>query len=259
MSPDDDELGEHFFNAPLPPYERAWVHPSERAQGAELQTPSWFDRSAGRKLALFSILTGLTTSLVLLVVALPGSGNSRSPDANPVTAEVRQSPVNIDPTTVPIAAAVTESGLLISVLNGVEVGQKVHVATPEAAEFDAVVVDVEPTLGVSMLKVVDPVMTKSRLTVTPVSDDEMPPGAPVWVATAAFGIELSHISSATPGTNGTHIPLEPFSSSHHGGTVFANDGTLIGWCVERDGRHWLLSANAARTAVLRLESDVVQP
>lgn len=259
VSPDDDELGEHFFNAPLPPYERAWVHPSERAQGAELQDPSWFDRSSGRTLALFSILTGLTTSLVLLVVALPGSGNSPAPDAIPVTSEERQSPVNVDPTTVPIAAALTESGLLISVLNGATVGQTVHVATPEAAEFDAVVIDVEPTLGVSMLKVIDPVYAKSRLAVTPVSDDEIQPGAPVWVATAAFGIELSHISSSTPGTSGTHIPLEPFSSSHHGGTVFTSDGSLIGWCVERDGRHWLLSANVARSAVLRLESDVVQP
>ena len=110
-----------------------------------------------------------------------------------------------------------------------------------------------------MLKVIDPVITKSRLTVTPVSDAEIPPGAPVWVATAAFGIELSHISPSTAATNGTHIPLEPFSSSHHGGTVFTKDGTLIGWCVERDARHWLLSANAARSAVLRLGSDVVQP
>ena len=193
------------------------------------------------------------------MVALPGSGNDPSPDANPVTLKERQSPVNVDPATAPIAAAVTESGLLISVLNGAKVGQTVHVATPEAAEFDAVVVDVEPTLGVSMLRVIDPVSTKSRLAVTPVSDDEIPPGAPVWVATAAFGIELSHISPSTAGTGGTHIPLEPFSSSHHGGTVFTNDGTLIGWCVERDGRHWLLSANAARSAVLRLGSDVVQP
>lgn len=208
---------------------------------------------------MFSILTGLTTSLVLLVVALPGPANPPAPNTNPIASDELRSPVKVNPKSGPIAATVTESGILITVVDGAEIGQKVHVATPEAAEFDAVVVDVEPILGVSMLKVIDPAMTNSRVTVTPVSDDEIPPGAPVWVATATFGVELSHISSSTPGTDRTHIPLEPFSSSHHGGTVFADDGTLIGWCVERDGRHWLLSANAARSAVLRLEPDVVQP
>jgi hypothetical protein len=259
VSPDDDELGEHFFNAPLPPYERSWVHPSERAQQPEPLQTSWFDRSAARKLALFSVLTGLTTSIVLLVVALPGPATAPSPVAEPVQTQRRRPPVSVDPAVAPIAAAVTESGILISVIDGVEVGQTVHVATPEATEFDAVVVDVEPSLGVSLLKVVDEDAPSGRIAITPVSGGEITPGAPVWVATSAFGVELSHISSTTSGADATHIPLEPFITSHHGGSVFTDDGTLIGWCVERDGRHWLVPAHAARSAVLRLDLDVVQP
>ena len=170
----------------------------------------------------------------------------------------RQSPITLDPQAAPIAVAVSESGVLVSVIDGVEIGQTVHVSTPEAAEFDATVVGIEPTLGVSLLKINDGA-TKDRVVVTPVPDDVIPPGAPVWIATSKFGVELSHISSATSGNDGTRIPLEPFATSHHGGSVFTNDGDLIGWCVERDGRHWLVPANVARSAVLRLDPDVVQP
>lgn len=235
------------------------MHPSERAQETKRSPTSWFDRSAARKLALFSVLTGLTTSIVLLVVTLPGPATAPTPSAASVESPRRQPPVSIDPTVAPIAAAVTESGILISVIDGVEIGQKVHVATPEATEFDAVVVDVEPSLGVSLLKIVDDTGGSGRVIVTPVSNDDITPGSPVWVATAAFGVELSHISSSTSGSDGSHIPLEPFSASHHGGSVFSNSGNLIGWCVERDGSHWLVPTNAARSAVLRLDPDVVQP
>jgi hypothetical protein len=261
VSGDEDELGEHLFNAPLPPYERTWIHPSEHARQAEQQLPARFDRSAARTLALFSVVTCLGASIGMLVVAMPGRSGAGKPAIEAATFSGGSSTVDlgISSFSSPIAAAMTESGILISVIDGAEVGERVHVATPEAAEFDAVVLDVEPDLGVTLLKVVDEPATASRIAVTRLADEAMTPGSPVWVATSAFGIELSHISPATSSRDGTHIPLEPFAASHHGGTVYTGDGVLLGWCVERDGRHWLIPANAARSAVLRLDGDVEQP
>lgn len=195
----------------------------------------------------------------MVVVAVPGPVPP-SPTARLTLSNSAEPAVpEIDLVSAPIAAAMTESGILISVIDGATVGQEVHVATPEKTEFDAVVVGVEPELGVSLLKVVDDHTTGTRLTVTPLADTSVVPGSPVWVATTAYGVELSHISSYTPGLDGRRIPLEPFAASHHGGTVFTDEGDLLGWCIERDGRHWLLPANVARSAVLRLNSDVIQP
>ncbi|NCW57818.1 MAG: hypothetical protein EBV65_09120, partial [Gammaproteobacteria bacterium] len=73
MSDDEDELGEQLFNAPLPAYERSWMHPSEHARQDDLRSPARFDRSTVRTLALFSILTCLATSVGLLVVSVPDS------------------------------------------------------------------------------------------------------------------------------------------------------------------------------------------
>jgi hypothetical protein len=261
VSDDEDELGEQLFNAPLPAYERSWMHPSEHARQDDLRSPARFDRSTVRTLALFSILTCLATSVGLLVVSVPDSPEVTSPSANRNTLQPGISPLglNIARVSAPIAAAVAESGLLIGVIDGAAVGETVHVATPEATEFDAVVVNVEPELGVSLLKVVEGQTTGAKVPITPTAKESVNPGAPVWIATKTYGVELSHISSSTSGRATTHIPLEPFAASHHGGTVFDDEGTLLGWCVERDGSHWLLPVDAARSAVLRLDGDVEQP
>ena len=258
MSDDDDENGEHLFNAPLPPHERSWVHPSEHAKLTENPSPARFDRSSARTLALFSILTCLAISVGVLAVTNPGPAGKKEPEMRATEAKRAPTP-GVKPMVSPIAAAMTESGILITVIDGATVGQTVHVATPEATEFDAVVVDVEAELGVTLLKVVDDTTWQQRVTVTHFADESISPGAPIWVATPTFGVELSHISPSTSGFDGMHIPLEPFAASHHGGTVYTDDGTLIGWCIERDGRHWLVPAAAARSAVLRLDGDVPQP
>lgn len=197
----------------------------------------------------------------MLVVALPGQIRvTESPETvrrdRPNSTRLG---IEVGPGSPPIAAALTESGILVSVIDGAEVGQTVHVSTPESTEFDAVVLEVDPTMGVSVMRVLDGASSAPRMTVTDVANEPIAPGSPVWVATPTHGVELSHISSSTATPHSAHIPLEPFSTSHHGGAVFTGNGMLIGWCVERDGRHWLVPANALRPAVLRLNDDVQQP
>ena len=259
VSGDEDEIGEHLFNAPLPQYERTWIHPSEHAQHAEDLQPKALDRPTTRTLTLFAVVTCAAATVGMLIVALPGRVPTPPTPHMSLGGSSDPTVPGLDLVSAPVAATVTESGVLISVIDGAAVGQKVHVATPERTEFDAIVVGVEPELGVSLLKVVADQAIGARLAVTHVADQSVVPGSPVWVATTAFGVELSHISSYTQGLDETRIPLEPFAVSHHGGTVFTDGGDLLGWCVERDGRHWLLPANVARSAVLRLNNDVIQP
>lgn len=261
MSGDEEEVGEHLFNAPLPPHERNWLHPSEHARRHNNDQSPPIDRSTARTLATFAVATSLVASIGMVIVAVPGNPATTPdiPQATGVSLLVQAPVPPVSPVVSPIAAAVSESGILVTVLDDAHVGQAVHVTTPENDEFDAVVVDVEPDLGISLLKLVDGPSNAARIAVTNLAEEEIAPGSPIWVSTMTFGVELSHISSSTSGYAGKTIPIEPFTASHHGGTVFTGDGELLGWCVERDGRHWLVPANVARSAVLRLDGDVVQP
>lgn len=261
MSEGDDELGENLFNAPLPPYERPWLHPSEHAQRASAAQTPHFERSTVRQLTVFTALTSVALSAAMVLVANPVLPDATVSAPAPSAGPAPTTPPRIDVDGNPIAAAVTQSGLLLSVIDGAEVGQTVHVRTPGSSEYDAQVVDVDEYLGVTVLKVVDMARSTASRSVdlTPIAPARVSPGEPVWVATANFGIEMSHISTSTSTTERTRIPLEPFEASHHGGAVFDNAGALLGWCVERDGAHWLIPASALRSSVLRLELDVEQP
>ena len=214
-----------------------------------------------RQLAVFTAMTSVALSAAMVVVALPASPDAPSRTRAAETSRVVVAPPSINVDGDPIAAAVTRSGLLLSVIDGAQVGQTVHVRTPGSSEYDAQIVDVDEDLGVSVLKVVDssPVTAARSVDLTPIAPARVTPGEPVWVATANFGVEMSHISTSTSTGERTRIPLEPFSASHHGGAVFDNAGSLLGWCVERDGAHWLVPASALRSSVLRLDDDVEQP
>jgi len=257
----DDELGENLFNAPLPPYDRPWLHPSEHAQRATESPSTRFEPSTVRQLAVFTALTSVALSAAMVVVALPGAPDAPSPARTMESGLVGATPPKIAVYADPIAAAMTQSGLLLSVIDGAQIGQTVHVRTPGSSEYDAKVVDVDEDLGVSVLKVVETSTASSTRSVdlTPIAPARVTPGEPVWVATANFGVEMSHISTSTSTSERSRIPLEPFSASHHGGAVFDTAGSLLGWCVERDGAHWLVPASALRSSVLRLDDDVEQP
>jgi len=76
-SENSDPSGEIIFNAPLPPYERQWRHPSEVAEQVQLFTPEpRLPSRTVRSIATYAAATSFVVSLVLLWVVTPRSYTS---------------------------------------------------------------------------------------------------------------------------------------------------------------------------------------
>lgn len=71
-SENSDPSGEVIFNAPLPPYERQWRHPSEVGEQVQLSTPEpHLPSRTVRSVVSCAAVTSFAVSLVLLWVVTP--------------------------------------------------------------------------------------------------------------------------------------------------------------------------------------------
>ena len=272
-SENSDPSGEIFFNAPLPPYERQWRHPSEVAEQVQLSTPEpQLPSRTVRSIASYAAVTSFAVSLMLLWVVTP-----RSNTWAPVTAKrtvlattQRQS------TRAPIALGtmssdddfvipLTSTGYFVGSGNGLLQNDEIEAQFVDGTTVLLRVLEVDSSTGIAWLHSVDSSthrFTNLAQNLTPPSTalSEMRQGQRLFIASPSEGMSDARIAISSAHSSQRNLwPIDFFMHDHCRGAALDSSQQLIGWCVELNGAHWVVPTRQLVDVLHRLESNVGQP
>jgi len=163
----DDERGEegtgNFFNAPLPPYDREWRHPSELSDVVEPTVSYGLGRSVVRGIVFSTAIISVGLSVAVLRVVTPASQLPATRLTAQNAASNQPRPLAAIPKTARISGritpvlAISESGYFVAGASDLQVGTELHVITDDGLDMLARVVKIDTAHGLAWLHAVDSV------------------------------------------------------------------------------------------------------
>ena len=269
----DDERGEegtgNYFNAPLPPYDRDWRHPSELPDVVEPPVTYGLGRSVVRGIVLSTAIISVGLSVAILRVVTPASQLpvSRLTAQNAATNQPR--PLAAMPRTARISGritpvlAISESGYFVAGASDLQVGTELHVITDDGLDMLARVVKIDIAHGLAWLHAVDSVSHRFISI-----DDDLPvpttivsatTGDHAWLMNDKHALSITiGISSGMPRQPDDMWPVNNLGRPIRPGIVVDDLGNMIGICVNYNGAHWIVPTETIVQELHRLESDVEQ-
>lgn len=268
-----DPSGEVIFNAPLPPYERQWRHPSEVAEQVQLSTPEpTLPSRTVRSVVSCAAVTSFAVSLVLLWVVTP-----RSNSWVPVTAKrTSLATTQRQATRAPFALGavssdddmvipLTSTGYFIGSGIGLLPNEEIEARFADGSTVLLRVLEVDSSTGIAWLHSVD----SSSHTFINLAQNLQPPstvlsemrqGQRLFIASPSEGMSDARIAiSSAHSTQGNLWPIDFFLHDHCRGAALNSLQQLVGWCVELKGAHWVVPTRQLVDMLHRLESNVRQP
>lgn len=265
----NDEGTGNFFNAPLPPYDREWRHPSELSDVVEPSVNYGLGRSVVRGIVFSTAIISVCLSVAVLQVVTPAS---RLPESRPTTqnaALAQPLPLAAMPKTARISGriipvlAISESGFFIAGASDLQVGSELHVITDEGIDVLVQVVKIDDAHGLAWLHAVDSVSHRF----IPIDDDLPVPttivsattGDLAWLMNDSQALSIAiGISSGMPRQPDDMWPVNNLGRPIRPGVVVDDRGNMIGICVNYNGAHWIVPTEAIVQELHRLESNVEQ-
>ena len=265
----NDEGTGNFFNAPLPPYDREWRHPSELSDVVEPSVNYGLGRSVVRGIVFSTAIISVCLSVAVLQVVTPAS---RLPESRPTTqnaALAQPLPLAAMPKTARISGriipvlAISESGFFIAGASDLQVGSELHVITDEGIDVLVQVVKIDDAHGLAWLHAVDSVSHRF----IPIDDNLPVPttivsattGDLAWLMNDSQALSIAiGISSGMPRQPDDMWPVNNLGRPIRPGVVVDDRGNMIGICVNYNGSHWIVPTEAIVQELHRLESNVEQ-
>ena len=268
-----DPSGEVIFNAPLPPYERQWRHPSEVAEQVQLSTPEpTLPSRTVRSVVSCAAVTSFAVSLVLLWVVTP-----RSNSWVPVTAKrTSLATTQRQATRAPFALGavssnddmvipLTSTGYFIGSGIGLLPNEEIEARFADGSTVLLRVLEVDFSTGIAWLHSVD----SSSHTFINLAQNLQPPstvlsemrqGQRLFIASPSEGMSDARIAiSSAHSTQRNLWPIDFYLHDHCRGAALNSLQQLVGWCVELKGAHWVVPTRQLVDMLHRLESNVRQP
>ena len=262
----DDGKG-NFFNAPLPPYEREWRHPSEISDVVEPAVNYGLGRSVVRGIAFSTAIISVGLSVAVLRVVTPASQLPASRPTTQNAALAQPLPLasmpktgRISGRTIPVLA-ISKSGFFVAGASDLQVGTELHVVTDDGLDMLAKVVKIDDAHGLAWLHAVDSISHRFISV-----DDDLPVPTTIVSATTgdhawlmndrqALSITIG-ISSGMMRHSDDMWPVNDLGRPIRPGVVVDDRGNMIGVCVNYNGAHWIVPTEAIVQELHRLESDV---
>jgi hypothetical protein len=272
-SENSDPLGEIIFNAPLPPYERQWRHPSEVAEQVQLFTPEpRLPSRTVRSIATYAAATSFVVSLVLLWVVTPRSYTSVPAVAKrtvlvPTQRQATRTPLALgtmssdDDFVIPL----TSTGYFVGSGEGLLPNDEVEARFTDGTTVLLRVLEVDSSTGVAWMHSVDSsthrfINLAQNLTPPSTALSEMSQGQHLYIASPSEGISDARIAITSAHSTQRNLwPIDYFMHDHCRGAALNSLQQLIGWCVELNGAHWVVPTRQLVDVLHRLESNVGQP
>jgi hypothetical protein len=276
--PDDsednsDHSGEVFFNAPLPPYDRRWRHPSELADEAGyLNNAPALTSSTFRSLASVAAIASVVLSSVLVWVVTPRSAQFQirpteqalMSDRDELTTDSNISIGVLDQSTAS-ALPLTMSGYFIATNANLTPNLEVYVRFPNGQTELLRVLEIEEHTNIAWLHSVD---TQTHQ-FSSLHDGIAPPsialaeyqqGDQLFIASPYEGMHRATIAISTAKRKSQIMwPVDYSLHDHCSGAALNSAQQLVGWCVEIDGARWVVSTRHLVEVLHRLESNDEQP
>jgi hypothetical protein len=269
----DDERGEegtgNFFNAPLPPYDREWRHPSELSDVVEPTVSYGLGRSVVRGIVFSTAVISVGLSVAVLRVVTPASQLPATRLTAQNAASNQPRPLAAIPKTARISGritpvlAISESGYFVAGASDLQVGTELHVITDDGLDMLARVVKIDTAHGLAWLHAVDSVSHRFISI-----DDDLPvpttivsatTGDHAWLMNDRTALSIAiGISSGMPRQPDDMWPVNNLGRPIRPGLVVDDLGNMIGICVNHNGAHWIVPTEAILQELHRLESDVEQ-
>jgi len=267
----DDERGEegtgNFFNAPLPPYDREWRHPSELSDVVEPTVSYGLGRSVVRGIVFSTAIISVGLSVAVLRVVTPASQLPATRLTAQNAASNQPRPLAAIPKTARISGritpvlAISESGYFVAGASDLQVGTELHVITDDGLDMLAKVVKIDIAHGLAWLHAVDSVSHRFISI-----DDDLPvpttivsatTGDHAWLMNDRTALSIAiGISSGMPRQPDDMWPVNNLGRPIRPGVVLDDRGNMIGVCVNYNGAHWIVPTEAIVQELHRLESDV---
>jgi hypothetical protein len=272
-SENSDPSGEIIFNAPLPPYERQWRHPSEVAEQVQLSTPQpRLSSRAARSVASYAAATSFVVSLVLLWVVTPRSSTPTPALAKRTVLTTTQRQATRTPVALgtmssgdDLVIPLTSTGYFVGSGNGLLPNEEIEARFTDGTTVLLRVLEVDPDTGVAWMHSVDSsthrfVNLAQNLTPPSTALSEMSQGEHLFIASPSEGMSDARIAiSSAYSTQRNLWPIDFFMHDHCRGAALNSLQQLIGWCVELNGAHWVVPTRQLVDVLHRLESNVGQP
>lgn len=268
-----DHSGEVFFNAPLPPYERRWRHPSEIEDEAHwLQNASLHTSSTFRSIASVAAIASVVLSSVLVWVVTPRSAQFQIRPTEQVLMSAREESTNnsnisigvLDQSTA-FALPLTMSGYFIAANANLTPNLEVYVRFPNGQTELLRVLEIEEHTNIAWLHSVD----AQTHQFSPLHDGIAPPstvltefqqGDQLFIASPYEKMHRATIAISTAKRKSQIMwPVDYSLHDHCSGAALNSAQQLVGWCVEIDGARWVVSTRHLVEVLHRLESNVGQP
>jgi hypothetical protein len=272
-----DHSGEVFFNAPLPPYDRRWRHPSELADeaGHSHNAPT-LTSSTFRSLASVAAIASVVLSSVLVWVVTPRSAQFQIRQTEQVLMSA-QDEAMADPNisigvldqSTAFALPLTMSGYFIATNANLTPNLEVYVRFPNGQTELLRVLEIEEDTNIAWLHSVD---TKTHK-FSSLHDGIAPPntalaefqqGDQLFIASPYEGmhratIAISSVKKQSQAQSQIMWPVDYSLHDHCSGAALNSAQQLVGWCVEIDGARWVVSTRHLVEVLHRLENNVGQP
>lgn len=262
----DDGKG-NFFNAPLPPYEREWRHPSEISDVVEPAVNYGLGRSVVRGIAFSTAIISVGLSVAVLRVVTPASQLPASRPTTQNAALAQPLPLasmpktgRISGRTIPVLA-ISKSGFFVAGASDLQVGTELHVVTDDGLDMLAKVVKIDDAHGLAWLHAVDSISHRfisidGDLPV-PTTIVSATTGDHAWLMNDRQALSITiGISSGMMRHSDDMWPVNDLGRPIRPGVVVDDRGNMIGVCVNYNGAHWIVPTEAIVQELHRLESDV---
>jgi len=271
--PGTDDLDEPYggSSAPLPIYERDWVHPSEL--GAITARDRWRPNAVVLRASALVALVSLALSLAF--VRAVNSSQRTSPRARALVSQSVNATTDTSHVVHPMVGTIVENGQPVVAIGdgstivapaGQGLAGRTVVMRFGGIEFVGTIDDTAIAPGLQLIRLgveVEPLAneTASVAATAPVAPTAPTPnrgdlmtvhGAQSTIGTAVVGI-----------ASGAVRPLIPVDPTHHQpvgcGPAFDSNAMLLGWIVERHGALLLIPVAELLSALPRLATHDRQP
>jgi hypothetical protein len=272
-SENSDPSGEIVFNAPLPPYERQWRHPSEVAEQVLLSTPEpRLPSRTVRSVVSCAAVTSFAVSLVLLWVVTPRSNTWSPTTAKRTTLATAQRQATRAPLALGTMSSeddfvipLTSTGYFVGSGIGLLPNEEIEARFADGSTVLLRVLEVDSSTGIAWLHSVDSsthrfINLAQNLTPPSTALSEMRQGQRLFIASPSEGISDARIAISSAHSAQHNLwPIDFFMHDHCRGAALNSLQQLIGWCVELNGAHWVVPTRQLVDVLHRLESNVGQP
>lgn len=272
-SENSDPSGEIIFNAPLPPYERQWRHPSEVAEQVLLSAPEpRLPSRTVRSVVSCAAVTSFAVSLALLWVVTPRSNTWTPITANRTALATTQRQATRTPLALGTMSSeddfvipLTSTGYFVGSGEGLLPNEEVEARFKDGSTVFLRVLEVDPRTGIAWLHSVDSsthrfINLAQNLTPPSIALSELSQGQHLYIASPSEGLSDARIAiSSAFSTQRDLWPIDYFMHDHCRGAALNSSQQLIGWCVELNGAHWVVPTRQLVDVLHRLESNVGKP